>query len=139
MPELERAGVLRKPLLEVFGHIFEGLLSVYQIFHFLERCQHAVIDLHPREAIALAKVRFKALPVHGADSGNHFYTHDSLLCRWNPLFIGNRVRKKKRAAQCLRSPPDWLEDSNVRSLQTLRSLDDFEFDSLTVVKRLIPL
>ena len=52
---------------------------------------------------------------------------------------GGNYRNKKKADRQGASPPIRLEASDVRSLQTLGTAGDFEFNRLAFVQRLVPI
>ena len=50
-----------------------------QFFDFLERCQHALVNLHPYFAVMSIEMRIMAASVHIVYRDNDFYAQDFLL------------------------------------------------------------
>src|SRR5262249_22666848 len=84
----ERSGgpkYLRVSLLEKFSYIFECMYPINQFFDFLERGEHAMVNLHPYFALKLVQMCIMSELVHAVYSGNNFHTHVSL--RFLPLWV----------------------------------------------------
>jgi hypothetical protein len=59
--------------------------SVDQFFDFVERGEHALINLNPHFALAPIYTRIMPLFVHAVYSGDNFYTHILLPYRQMPF------------------------------------------------------
>ena len=53
--------------------------AVHQFFNFCERCQHALVDLHPYFAVMFIEMRFVPTSVQIVYRGYDFYAQDFLL------------------------------------------------------------
>ena len=79
------AEFLGVPFSEDVGYFLEGTDSVHQLFDFLERGEHALVNFNPRFAQMLIYMRVMPQFVHAVYGGNDLYAQTLLpyksICR----------------------------------------------------------